>query len=48
MTDDKKKTKTIEIGKFYLIHDGSKTGHPIFCLHMIKRLLQSNVKRQNS
>ena len=21
-------TKTIEVGKFYLIHDGSKTGHP--------------------
>ena len=21
-------SKTIEIGKFYLIHDGSKTGHP--------------------
>ena len=26
---DKCKTnKTIEIGKFYLIHDGSRTGHP--------------------
>ena len=23
-------SKTIEIGKFYLIHDGSKTGHPGF------------------
>ena len=23
-----KPTKVIEVGKFYLIHDGSKTGHP--------------------
>ena len=23
-----KKPKNIEVGKFYLIHDGSKTGHP--------------------
>ena len=25
---DNTSTKNIEIGKFYLIHDGSKTGHP--------------------
>ena len=25
---DTKPTKNIEVGKFYLIHDGSKTGHP--------------------
>ena len=24
--------KTIEVGKFYLIHDGSKTGHPGFVM----------------
>ena len=30
MTDNKNKTKVIEVGKFYLIHDGSKTGHPGF------------------
>ena len=28
--DNKKPIKTIEVGKFYLIHDGSKTGHPGF------------------
>ena len=27
---EEKKTKVIEVGKFYLIHDGSKTGHPGF------------------
>ena len=26
--EDKKTTKNIEVGNFYLIHDGSKTGHP--------------------
>lgn len=25
---DKQSIKTIEIGKFYFVHDGSKTGHP--------------------
>ena len=25
---ENKNSKVIEIGKFYLIHDGSKTGHP--------------------
>ena len=28
--DKKIITKVIEVGKFYLIHDGSKTGHPGF------------------
>ena len=29
MADTKEtKIKTIEVGKFYFIHDGSKTGHP--------------------
>lgn len=28
--DNKTSTKNIEVGKFYLIHDGSKTGHPGF------------------
>ena len=28
--ENKVLSKTIEIGKFYLIHDGSKTGHPGF------------------
>lgn len=26
--DNNKNIKIIEVGKFYLIHDGSKTGHP--------------------
>ena len=26
--ENKVLSKIIEIGKFYLIHDGSKTGHP--------------------
>ena len=26
--DNNKNIKRIEVGKFYLIHDGSKTGHP--------------------
>lgn len=26
--EDNKATKNIEVGKFYLLHDGSKTGHP--------------------
>lgn len=26
--EDNKTIKNIEVGKFYLIHDGSKTGHP--------------------
>lgn len=30
MSDNKTTIKNIEIGKFYLIHDGSKTGHPGF------------------
>ena len=25
---DDRPIKNIEVGKFYLIHDGSKTGHP--------------------
>lgn len=29
---DNQTIKNIEIGKFYLIHDGSKTGHPGFVL----------------
>ena len=29
---DNTSTKNIEIGKFYLIHDGSKTGHPGFVI----------------
>ena len=28
MADNENKNKVIEVGKFYLIHDGSKTGHP--------------------
>ena len=28
--DNKVISKIIEVGKFYLIHDGSKTGHPGF------------------
>ena len=28
--EDKAKTKTIEIGKFYFIHDDSSVGHPGF------------------
>lgn len=30
MSDNKATIKNIEIGKFYLIHDGNKTGHPGF------------------
>ena len=30
MTDIENKIKIIEAGEFYLIHDGSKTGHPGF------------------
>ena len=30
MSDNKTTIKNIEIGKFYLIHYGSKTGHPGF------------------
>ena len=32
MSDNKTTIKNIEIGKFYLIHDGSKTGHPGFVI----------------
>ena len=28
MAYNENKNKAIEVGKFYLIHDGSKTGHP--------------------
>ena len=28
MADNENTIKSIEVGKFYLIHDGSKTGHP--------------------
>ena len=28
MAENENKTKVIEVGKFYFVHDGSKTGHP--------------------
>ena len=28
MVENENKTKVIEVGKFYFVHDGSKTGHP--------------------
>ena len=30
MDENENKIKQIEVGKFYFIHDGSKTGHPGF------------------
>ena len=32
MVDNENTIKSIEVGKFYLIHDGSKTGHPGFVI----------------
>ena len=32
MTENENKTKAIEVGKFYFVHDGSKTGHPGFVI----------------
>ena len=30
--EEKLPTKNIEVGKFYFVHDGSKTGHPGFVI----------------
>jgi len=30
MAENENKIKLIEVGKFYFVHDGSKTGHPGF------------------
>ena len=32
MTDNGSGIKVIEVGKFYFVHDGSKTGHPGFVI----------------
>ena len=32
MTENENKTKVIEVGKFYFVHDGSRTGHPGFVI----------------
>ena len=33
MENSEKKIKHIEVGKIYLIHDGTRTGHPGFIVH---------------
>ena len=43
-----KKTKIIEVGKFYLIFDGSRTGHPGFVVSINKILNQFLVIRIDS
>lgn len=32
MVENENKIKLIEVGKFYFVHDGSKTGHPGFVI----------------
>ena len=39
MTENENKTKVIEVGKFYFVHDGSKTGHPVLLFGKMMKLI---------